>query len=90
MISLSIPILGEAEKKAVLGVLDSGWITMGEQVKQFENDFAQMHGFDEAVAVNSCTSGLHIALVALGIGPGDEVSLQQSTRFATLEQPRFL
>jgi len=67
MISLSIPILGDAEKKAVLETLDSGWITMGERVKQFETDFAKLHGFEQAVAVNSCTSGLHIALAALGM-----------------------
>ena len=84
MISLSTPILGDAEKKAVMDVIDSGWITMGERVKQFESEFATLHGFDDAVAVNSCTSGLHIALAALGIGEGDEVLVPSLTFVATI------
>ena len=90
MISLSIPILGDAEKKAVLDVLDSGWITMGEQVKQFETDFAELHGFDDGVAVNSCTSGLHIALAALGIGQGDEVLVPSLTFIATINAIKYV
>ncbi len=90
MISLSIPILGDAEKKAVLDVLDSGWITMGEQVKKFESDFADLHGFEDAVAVNSCTSGLHIALAALGIGEGDEVLVPSLTFVATINAIRYV
>jgi len=90
MISLSIPILGDAEKKAVLDTLDSGWITMGERVKEFESSFAQMHGFDDAVAVNSCTSGLHIALVALGIGEGDEVLVPSLTFVATINAIKYV
>jgi len=90
MLSLSEPILGDAEKKAVLDVLDGGWITMGEKVKQFESDFAKIHGFDDAVAVNSCTSGLHVALVALGIGEGDEVLVPSLTFVATINAIRYV
>ena len=90
MLALSEPILGDAEKKAVLETLDSGWITMGERVKQFEDDFAAMHGHTEAVAVNSCTSGLHIALAALGIGEGDEVLVPSLTFVATINVIKYL
>jgi len=83
MISLSDPILGEEEKKALCEVIDSNWLTMGEQVKAFECEFAQMHGMGSAVAVNSCTAGLHLCLQALGIGPGDEVLVPSLTFVAT-------
>ena len=90
MLSLSEPILGDAEKKAVLETLDSGWITMGERVKQFEDSFAKMHGCAEGVAVNSCTSGLHLALVALGIGEGDEVLVPSLTFVATINAIKYV
>ena len=72
MISLSEPILGAEEKRALCEVIDSGWVTMGERVRAFEKAFASLHGAEEAVAVNSCTAALHLALKALNIGPGDE------------------
>ena len=90
MLSLSEPILGEAEKRAVIETIDSGWITMGERVQQFEREFALMHGFEEAVAVNSCTAGLHIALAALGIGEGDEVLVPSATFVATINVIKYV
>jgi len=90
MISLSTPILGEAEKKAVMDTLDSGWITMGEKVKAFEQGFAELHGFDDGVAVNSCTSGLHVALAALDIGEGDEVLVPSLTFVATINAIKYV
>ena len=90
MLSLSEPILGDAEKKAVLETLNSGWITMGERVKQFEESFAKMHGYTEGVAVNSCTSGLHIALAALGVGEGDEVLVPSLTFVATINAIKYV
>lgn len=90
MLSLSEPILEEAEKDAVLDTMNSGWITMGDRVQQFENDFAQLHNHTDAVAVNSCTSGLHIALVALGVGPGDEVLVPSLTFVATINVIKYV
>jgi dTDP-4-amino-4,6-dideoxygalactose transaminase len=67
------PSLGPGERRAVLEVLDSGWLTTGERALQFEDAVAQSLGVSHAVAVNSATAALHLALEALGVGPGDEV-----------------
>jgi dTDP-4-amino-4,6-dideoxygalactose transaminase len=72
-IPFSPPCLGEEEIEAVAEVLRSGWITTGAKARQFEEEFAAFLGAPGALALNSCTAGLHTALVALGIGPGDEV-----------------
>lgn len=84
MIALSEPILGEGEKRALCDVIDSGWLTMGERVAAFESAFAKMQGVGEAVAVDSCTAALHVALKALNIGPGDEVLVPSLTFVATV------
>ena len=84
MISLSDPILGEEEKRALCEVIDSRWLTMGERVAAFERAFAKLHGVDDAVAVNSCTAALHLSLKALNIGPGDEVMVPSLTFVATV------
>jgi len=83
MIALSEPILGKDEKRALSEVIDSGWLTMGDRVAAFEKAFAQMHGVNDAVAVNSCTAALHLSLLALDIGPGDEVMVPSVTFVAT-------
>ena len=69
--------------EAVLGVLGSGQYVLGPEVEAFEREFAAAHGVAEAVAVNSGTSALHIALLAAGVGPGDEVILPAMTFTAT-------
>jgi dTDP-4-amino-4,6-dideoxygalactose transaminase len=79
----ALPSIGEAEIAEVVDSLRSGWITMGPKVKRFEADFAAFVGAPHAVAVNSCTAGLQIALHALGVGPGDEVILPTITFCAT-------
>ena len=84
MISLSVPTIGKQEKLALCEVIDSGWLTMGDRVDVFEKEFAALHGVTEAVAVNSCTAALHLALIALGIGPGDEVLVPSLTFVATV------
>lgn len=74
----------EAEFSEVADVIRSGWLTTGPRAAQFERDFAQYVQADFALAVNSCTAGLHLALVALGIGPGDEVITTPLTFCATV------
>lgn len=77
------PCLGPEEKAALLDVVDGGWITMGERVQAFEQAFAAAHGAEDAVAVSSCTAGLHLILHALGLGPGHEVLVPSLTFVAT-------
>ncbi|GLV55955.1 aminotransferase DegT [Dictyobacter sp. S3.2.2.5] len=73
MIPIAFPLLGNEEKDAVLQVFSSGRLAQGNQVARFEHDFAQFCSVQEAVAVSSGTAALHLALLAHGIGPGDEV-----------------
>ena len=83
MISLCDPVLGDEEKKILCEVIDSGWLTMGDRVAAFEKAFAQLHKVENAVAVNSCTAGLHLCLEALDISSGDEVLAPSLTFVAT-------
>jgi len=69
----SPPAVSEEEIAAVADTLRSAWITTGPKTKRFESEFAQYLGAPAALALNSCTAGLHLALITLGIGPGDEV-----------------
>ncbi len=73
MINISKPHIGDDEKAAVMQVLDSGQLAQGPRVKEFENQFATWCGAKYAVATSSGTTALHVALLAHGIGPGDEV-----------------
>ena len=79
----ALPSIGEEEIAEVVDSLRSGWITTGPKVKRFESDFAEYVGTEHAIAVNSCTAGLHIALTALGIGRGDEVIVPTLTFCST-------
>ena len=69
----SPPCIGEEEIAEVVDTLRSGWITTGPKTKAFEAAFAEHMGTSGALALNSCTAGLHLALAAGGVGPGDEV-----------------
>lgn len=69
----SPPVIGEEEISEVIDTLRSDWITTGPKTKRFEAEFAQYLGAPGALALNSCTAGLHTALITLGIRPGDEV-----------------
>lgn len=72
-IPIAAPFIGEQEKQAVLAVLDSGMLVQGPQVAAFESEFAAQIGVKHAIATSSGTAALHLALLAHGIGPGDEV-----------------
>jgi len=69
----SPPLLGEEEIREVVDTLRSDWITTGPKTKRFEGEFAEHLGAPSALALSSCTAGLHTALATLGVGPGDEV-----------------
>ncbi len=73
----------EREKNAVLEVLESAWITTGPKTKQFEKEFAEYIGCKHAIALNSCTAGLHLSLLANDIGIGDEVIVPDITFTST-------
>ncbi|MGZ6340059.1 MAG: aminotransferase class I/II-fold pyridoxal phosphate-dependent enzyme, partial [Candidatus Limnocylindrales bacterium] len=84
------PSLGPGEREAVLEVLDSGWLTTGQRTLAFEEAVAAAVGTRHAVAVNSATAALHLALEALGIGPGDEVLIPTYTFASSGEVVRYL
>ncbi len=69
----ALPEIGEEEEREVIEVLRSGWVTTGPRAKRFEQMLAEYTGAREVVALNSCTAALHLALVVLEVGPGDEV-----------------
>jgi dTDP-4-amino-4,6-dideoxygalactose transaminase len=72
-LQFSPPLVGSEEVDAVIETLKSNWLTTGPKTRQFEQQFAEYVQAPGGLALNSCTAGLHTALVALGIGPGDEV-----------------
>ena len=78
------PSIGQEEIDEVVRTLKSGWLTTGPRTAQFEREFQDYVGAPHALAVNSCTAGLHLALAALGIGPGDEVITTPLTFCATV------
>jgi dTDP-4-amino-4,6-dideoxygalactose transaminase len=82
-LDFSPPAIGEEEIAAVVETLRSGWLTTGPKVRRFEEAFAQYLGVPHAVAVNSCTAALELALAAAGIGPGDEVLVPTLTFCST-------
>ncbi len=85
------PDIGDAEIDAVVRTLRSGWVTTGPETRAFEQEFAAyLGGGVHAIAVNSATAGLHLALEAIGIGPGDEVIAPTLTFTATVEVARYL
>jgi dTDP-4-amino-4,6-dideoxygalactose transaminase len=84
------PWLGEEEVEAVSAVLRSGWVAQGPKVAEFEAAFAAWVHNAHGVAVSSCTTGLHLALVVAGIGPGDEVIVPSLSFIATTNVVRYV
>lgn len=82
-IPYNVPDITEAEIDEVVATLKSGWLAKGPRTAQFEKQFAEYLGAKYAIAMNSCTAALHMALVAKGIGPGDEVITTPMTYVAT-------
>jgi dTDP-4-amino-4,6-dideoxygalactose transaminase len=89
-IPFALPDIGREEEEAVIRVLRSGWLTTGGESKAFEEEFGRFVGSPHALAVNSATSGLHLALEALGVGPGDRVLTTPYTFTASAEVVRYL
>lgn len=83
MIPVARPYIGSEEEQAVIDVLRSGWVTQGPRVAEFEEKFSDYIGCDYSVAVSSCTTALHLALLAIGVGPGDEVICPSLSFIAT-------
>src|SRR5262245_33468620 len=87
----ALPDIGEEEIAEVVDALRSGWLTTGPKTRRFETAFAEFLGGEgEALAVNSATAGLHLALEAIGLKPGDEVITTTYTFTATAEVVRYL
>ena len=89
IVSIAAPCIGKKDIEAIKKPLLSGWLTQGACVKDFENKFSGIHGVKHAVATTSCTTALHLALVALGVGPGDEVIVPSFTWLATVNAVEY-
>ena len=89
MIPVARPVLGEREAEAARRAILSGWVTQGPEVAAFEAEFAAIVGAPHACAVSSCTTALHLALVACGVGPGDEVVTVSHSFIATANAIRY-
>lgn len=90
MIPVMRPWLGEEEVTAAAETIRSGWVAQGPRVSEFERRFSGHVHNDEGIAVSSCTTGLHLVLHALGIGPGDEVIVPSLSFIATANAPRYV
>ena len=88
-IPIARPVMGEPEAEAAKRAILSGWITQGPEVAAFEEEFAATVGAPHACAVSSCTTALHMALVACGVGPGDEVVTVSHSFIATANSIRY-
>lgn len=82
-IPISLPSMGVEEWEALKAPIESGWITQGPKVKEFERIFAERHHVKHALAVSNCTTALHLAMIACGVGEGDEVLVPAFTWVST-------
>ncbi len=88
-IPLTRPLMGESEAEAARRPIISGWVTQGPEVAAFEQEFAAYAGAEHACAVSSCTTALHLALLAVGVQPGDEVITVSHSYIATANSIRY-
>lgn len=88
-IPIAKPLIGDEESEAIARVLASGWVTQGPEVARFEDEFCQAIGASHACAVSSCTTALHLALLAVGVRPGDEVVTVSHSFIATANAIRY-
>jgi len=89
-VNLSDLTFDAEEERAVIEVLRSGWLSAGQVTQAFENEFAEFVGAPHAIATTNCTAALHLALLALGVGAGDEVLVPSLTFVATVNAIRYV
>lgn len=90
LIRLAAPLTGTPELQSMTDALETGWVTQGPRTLEFEEAFSRIHGGGQAVATSSGTTALHLALLAAGIGEGDEVIVPSSPRSLGSQVPMRL
>jgi perosamine synthetase len=89
VIPIAMPVLEKAEAEAAHEAVLSGWVSQGPQVAAFEREFAELVRANHACAVSNCTTALHLALLSVGVGPGDEVITASHSFIATANAIRY-